>query len=109
MASEEIYQILRELAEDRVVVSYISEYGTSDSQGCCYIALAGDIIMASPSSLTGSVGAVALLINYTELMDKLGVEAETFKSGLHEGHRKPLEADDGRREAGHAVDDRLHR
>lgn len=78
VASEEIYQVLQELAEDRVIVSYIAEYGAS---GGYYIALAGDIIMASPSSLTGSVGAIALLINYAQLMDKLGVEAETFKSG----------------------------
>ena len=78
VASEEIYQILRELSEDRVVVSYISEYGAS---GGYYIALAGDVVVASPSSLTGSVGAIALLINYADLMEKLGVKAETFKSG----------------------------
>lgn len=77
-ASEEIYQMIRRLADDRVVVAYISEYGAS---GGYYIALPADEIMASPHALTGSVGAVSLVINWAELMDKLGVKAETFKSG----------------------------
>lgn len=77
-ASEEIYQMIRRLAEDRVVVAYITEYGAS---GGYYIALPADEIIASPHALTGSVGAVSLVINWAELMDKLGIEAETFKSG----------------------------
>jgi len=77
-ASEEIYQTLRDLANDVVVVSYIGEYGAS---GGYYIALAGDQIIASPHSLTGSIGAISLIINYAELMSKIGIKAETFKSG----------------------------
>jgi protease-4 len=49
--------------------------------GGYYIALPADEIITSPHALTGSVGAVSLVINWAELMDKLGVEAETFKSG----------------------------
>lgn len=77
-ASEEIYQMIKRFAEDRIVIAYITEYGAS---GGYYIALAADEIMASPHALTGSVGAVSLVINWAELMDKLGIEAETFKSG----------------------------
>ena len=77
-ASEEIYQMIRRLAEKRTVVAYIAEYGAS---GGYYISLPADEIMASPHALTGSVGAVSLVINFAELMNKLGIHAETFKSG----------------------------
>ncbi len=77
-ASEEIYGILRELSRDVPVVAYIAEYGAS---GGYYIALAADEIVASPAALTGSVGAVSILINYAGLAEKLGVRGETFKSG----------------------------
>jgi protease-4 len=70
--------MIKRLADDRVVIAYISGYGAS---GGYYIALPADEIIASPHALTGSVGAVSLVINWAELMDKLGIRAETFKSG----------------------------
>lgn len=78
VASEEIYRIFKKLSEEKVVVSYISEYGAS---GGYYIALPAREIISSRAALTGSVGAVSVLINWHELMDRLGVRAETFKSG----------------------------
>jgi len=78
VASEEIYLMIRELAEERAVISYISEYGAS---GGYYISLGGDEIVASPSALTGSVGAIAMVITIEELAERLGVKAEVFKSG----------------------------
>ena len=77
-ASEEIYNILRRLSETRPVVAYISEYGTS---GGYYISLAADEIIASPTSLTGSIGAVSIYFNIQGLAEKLGVRSEVFKSG----------------------------
>ena len=77
-ASEEIYNILRKLSETRPVVAYISEYGTS---GGYYISLAADEIIASPTSMTGSIGAVSIYVNLQGLAQKLGLRAETFKSG----------------------------
>lgn len=77
-ASEEIYQMVKKLAEEKVVVAYIAEYGAS---GGYYIALPADRIVASSHALTGSVGAVSIVMNFAELMDKLGIKAETFKSG----------------------------
>ena len=77
-ASEEIYQMIKKLSQERVVVAYIAEYGAS---GGYYISLPADRIIASPHALTGSIGAVSLVINFAELMDKLGIRAETFKSG----------------------------
>ncbi|MCS7133332.1 MAG: signal peptide peptidase SppA [Candidatus Caldarchaeum sp.] len=78
VASEEIYRHLKKLAEKKTLVSYVSEYGAS---GGYYIALPAKEIIAAPAALTGSVGAVSLLINWEELMTNLGVKAEVFKSG----------------------------
>ena len=77
-ASEEIYQAVKSLSQKKVVVAYITEYGAS---GGYYIALPAAEIVASPHALTGSVGAVSIILNYAELMKKLGIKAETFKSG----------------------------
>ena len=77
-ASEEIYQMIKKLAAEKIVVAYIAEYGAS---GGYYIALPSKMIVASPHALTGSVGAVSVIINYAELMEKLGIKAEVFKSG----------------------------
>ena len=77
-ASEEIYNMIKHLSEERVVVAYIAEYGAS---GGYYISLPSDKIVASPNAFTGSVGAVSIIINYAELMERLGIKAETFKSG----------------------------
>ena len=77
-ASEEIYQMIKRLSDEKVVVAYIAEYGAS---GGYYIALPADEIIASPHALTGSVGAVSVVMNYAGLLKKLGIAVETFKSG----------------------------
>lgn len=77
-ASEEIYHQIKSLSEKKTVIAYITEYGAS---GGYMIALPSKEIIASPLSLTGSVGAVSILINYENLLEKIGVKAYTFKSG----------------------------
>lgn len=78
VASEEIYYQIKEISEKITVVAYITEYGAS---GGYMIALPSKEIIASPLSLTGSVGAVSVLVNYGDLLNKLGVKVYTFKSG----------------------------
>ena len=77
-ASEEIYLTIKRLAEEKVVVAYIEEYGAS---GGYYITLPADEIVASPVAITGSVGAVAIWINIANLTKNLGIETYVFKSG----------------------------
>jgi protease-4 len=77
-ASEEIYYQIKSLSEKKTVATYITEYGAS---GGYMIALPSKEIIASPLSLTGSVGAVSILINYENLLEKIGVKVYTFKSG----------------------------
>ena len=70
-------------------MAYISEYGTS---GGYYISLAADEIMASPTSLTGSIGAVSIYLNIQGLAEKLGVRSEVFKSGRFKDIGSPIES-----------------
>ncbi|MEM0452360.1 MAG: signal peptide peptidase SppA [Nitrososphaerota archaeon] len=77
-ASEEIYNIIKNVAGKKILVSYITEYGAS---GGYYIALPSREIIASPHSLTGSIGAISIVMSIEELAKKLGIEVEVFKSG----------------------------
>lgn len=51
------------------------------TSGGYYVAAAADHIVAQPTSLTGSIGTIALKFNVQGLMEKVGVEEETIKSG----------------------------
>jgi len=51
------------------------------ASGGYYIANAADIIIAHPTTVTGSIGVIALKFNIKGLMEKIGVEEESIKSG----------------------------
>ncbi|RLE71764.1 MAG: signal peptide peptidase SppA [Thermoprotei archaeon] len=77
-ASEALYFAMERLAREKVVVAYVADYGTS---GAYMAMLPAHKIVASNSSVTGAIGVYALVINYKGLLDKLGIEVYTFKSG----------------------------
>ncbi len=77
-ASEALYFAVEKLAREKVVVAYVADYGTS---GAYMAILPAHRIIASNSSITGAIGVYALVVNYKGLLDKLGVEVYTFKSG----------------------------
>ncbi len=60
------------------VVACMMELGTS---GAYYIATAADKIVAHPTTITGSVGVMVLKLSLADLMQKMGVQEETIKSG----------------------------
>lgn len=60
------------------VVAHLGRVGAS---GGYYAALAADEIMVHPSGLCGSVGTIFLRPKVAGLMDKLGLEVETYASG----------------------------
>ncbi|MDM7274612.1 MAG: signal peptide peptidase SppA [Thermoprotei archaeon] len=77
-AAFEVYEIVKELARDRVLVAYITGYGTS---GGYLVTLPAKEIIAHPTALVGSVGAVAVLVNLRGLYEKLGINVTIVKSG----------------------------
>jgi protease-4 len=60
------------------------------ASGGYYVAMAADEIRAYPTSVTGSIGAIAFGLNFVGLMEKLGVENQTFTSGDFKDTGSPL-------------------
>ncbi len=51
------------------------------ASGGYYIASACDLILAHPTTLTGSIGVISIFPNFGELMAKVGVKVNVIKSG----------------------------
>ena len=66
------------LSENNKVKIYVQVMDLAASGGY-YLALAGDKIVAHPTSLVGSIGVIALKVNLKDLMTKIGVEWEIVK------------------------------
>ena len=76
--TQEIYEKIKRVREDKPVVSSM---GTVAASGGYYIAVAGDTIMANKGTIVGSIGVIMNYPVMTELLDKVGIEFETVKSG----------------------------
>lgn len=76
--SQEIYSGLRRLAAKKPVVTYMSSAAAS---GGYYVGMAGHYIVASPSTLTGSIGVRMELTEMKEMFDFLGIHSQSLSSG----------------------------
>lgn len=88
-ASDVIYHRLRQFAQERRV-PIVAHMGDVAASGGYYVALAADEIVASPTSVTGSIGVILFGVNVEGLMSKLGVSNQTFKAGAHKDIGSPL-------------------
>lgn len=78
-ASQEMYEAIRKTRDNgKPVVVSISSLGAS---GGYYAACGGNIIVANPGSLVGSIGVIMNLTNFKELAEKLGITENIIKSG----------------------------
>lgn len=79
-ASDVIYHEIKRFKNKKNIPVYASIDGIGAS-GAYYIAMAGDRVYATPSSITGSIGVIAMKFNIENLMSKIGVQHEVIKSG----------------------------
>lgn len=86
--SEEIHDKLLEIKEKTDKPIYASMGSMTASAGY-YISAPTDKIVASPSTITGSIGVIMQSMNYAELAEKVGVTWETIKSGPHKDIMSP--------------------
>jgi protease-4 len=82
VASDAIYRALADVRDDEKrpmkIIACIETVGAS---GAYYAAMGTDYIVANELSITGSIGVIMQTFNFRHLMDKIGIEAYTFKSG----------------------------
>ncbi len=76
VASDTIYQALSEV--DKPLIVYMDELAAS---GGYYISMAADYIIATPNTMTGSIGVIAVFLNAEGLMEKVGLQAEVITAG----------------------------
>ena len=88
-SSDIIYREISKFKEDKKlpVIACIMELAAS---GGYYVALSADTIIAHPTSVTGSIGVIALKFNAKGLMEKIGIEDETIKAGDKKDFLSPL-------------------
>jgi protease-4 len=85
-ATDEIYHQMELLKSKKPLVVSMGRVAAS---GGYYISMAGDDIMASPSSITGSIGVVVGKPDMSGFYEKIGLRKETIKRGEHSDIRSP--------------------
>jgi len=88
-ASDIIYHEIKVFKQRKNIKVYAVVMDLAASGGY-YIAQAADRIFVHPTSLTGSIGVIALKMNIKGLMDKVGVDFEVVKSGDHKDFLSPF-------------------
>ncbi len=77
--SAEIAREMKKIKEIGIPV-YVSMKNTAASGGY-YVSAGADKIFATDETVTGSIGVIMSGLNYSGLLDKLGIEDSTYKSG----------------------------
>lgn len=88
LASDHIWQALRRLRERKPLVASLADVAAS---GGYYIASAADIVVASPETITGSIGVFGGKLVVADLEGTLGLHAETVRRGQNAGLFSPWE------------------
>lgn len=77
-ASQELFTEIKRLARAKPVVASL---GSVAASGGFYAAIGAHKIIASPGTLTGSLGVIMKFPNLEEIFKKIGYRSETIKSG----------------------------
>lgn len=84
-----IYKRIRDLAteKNKKVLVFVEDVAAS---GGYMIAVAGDEIIADPSSIVGSIGVVSSSFGFPELLKKIGVERRVHTAGRNKAVLDPF-------------------
>jgi len=77
---QEILWEIERVSETKTIV--VSMGGTAASGGY-YISTKADKIVALPTTMTGSIGVISQIMNIEGLLEKLGIQIETYKGGKY--------------------------
>ena len=94
LASDEIYRAISDFQKN-AHKSVIASMGNLAASGGYYVSAPCQWIVANPLTITGSIGVIMHSWNYRGLMNKVGLQPETYKSGkfkdMLSGERNPEE------------------
>jgi signal peptide peptidase SppA len=84
-----IYKRIRDLAaeKNKAVLVFVEDVAAS---GGYMIAVAGDEIIADPSSIVGSIGVISATFGFPELLRKIGVERRVYTAGPNKSVLDPF-------------------
>ncbi len=73
-AADVIWEEIRKTKQLKPVYASMSDLAAS---GGYYLAMACDTIIAHPATITGSIGVISVIPNFSETLDKIGADADT--------------------------------
>ncbi len=84
-----IFQRIRQLADEKekTVLVFVEDVAAS---GGYFIAVAGDEIIADPSSVVGSIGVISASFGLNKAISKLGVDRRVYTSGKSKSTLDPF-------------------
>jgi protease IV len=80
---EPCQEILWEIERAKETKKIVVSMGGTVASGGYYISTQADKIVAIPTTQTGSIGVISQLVNIEGLLEKLGIQIETFKGGKY--------------------------
>ena len=88
-ASDVMYREVERFRErsDKPVIVLMKDVAAS---GAYYVACAADHIVAHPTSVTGSIGVIVQTVSLKPALDRIGIQATTFRSGEGKDAGSPL-------------------
>jgi len=78
--SDEIWRLIRGFRHENPDVEVVALMGDMATSGGYYIAAACDLIIARPTTITGSIGVIISSLNYGKTLEDWGIEAVTLTS-----------------------------
>ena len=88
-ASDVLYEEIKRFKEKtrKPVIAHFQDVGAS---GAYYLACAADEITAERTTVTGSIGVIMQMVDFTGTLGKLGIETDAIKSGPFKDAGSPL-------------------
>lgn len=87
LASDLIWEEIRKTSAVKPVYASMSEVAAS---GGYYIPMACDTIIASPHTITGSIGVIAVIPSFKGTLDKVGLSVDTISTGESSQFMNPM-------------------
>lgn len=88
-ASDTIYREIRAF-RDETGKPVVASFGEVAASGGYYIALAADEIVTEPTSITGSIGVIIPIMNFSEGLGRIGVHSRAITSGPNKDLGNPM-------------------